>query len=164
LALWGSGIPLVVVGDAHLEHADYYQRCRRESDAGVTFVGRLDHESPLLAAAYAAARVVVLASWFETPGLAALEGGLAGAEVVVTRRGSAREYFGDMARYVEPDDVMGIRAAVRDAMISRTAGQLRDHIRNRFLWANVAEQTLAAYQRHGGTRRVSVPAKLAAAA
>ncbi len=34
---------------------------------------RLDHDDPLLASAYAAARVFALPSWFETPGLAALE-------------------------------------------------------------------------------------------
>jgi glycosyltransferase involved in cell wall biosynthesis len=164
LALWGSGIPLVIAGDRHLEHAEYDQRCRREGDAGVTFVGRLPHSSPLLAAAYAAARVVVLPSWFETPGLAALEGALAGAQVVVTRRGSAYEYFGDLARYVEPHDIMGIRTAVREAMFSRAGTALRQHVRSHFLWANVAEQTLAAYQCLGETRRVAVPAKLAAAA
>ena len=45
---------------------------------GVSWLGRLDHHDPLLASAYAAARVFALPSWFETPGLAALEAGPGG--------------------------------------------------------------------------------------
>ena len=44
-----------------------------------------------LLAAYAAAKEVVLPSWQENPGLSVLEGGLAGANVLVTSRGSAKE-------------------------------------------------------------------------
>lgn len=161
-ALWASGIPVVVLGDPHVEHADYYERCRREADPGVTFVGRLEHNSPMLASAYAAARVVVLASWFETPGLAALEGALAGAHVVVTRRGSAPEYFGDLSTYVEPHDPFGIRTAVREAFTRPRPHGLREHVERRFLWAAVAQQTLAAYERIAPPRRQSVPEPLAA--
>lgn len=145
-ALWGSGIPLVILGDPHPNHPNYAHECIRAADPGVTFVGRLEHDSPLLAAAYAAARVVVLASWFETPGLAALEGALAGAQVVVTDRGSAREYFGDGARYVQPADLAGIRSAVRDAIVQPRQQELRETVRRNFLWEKVARQTLAAYR------------------
>ena len=44
----------------------------------VRWLGASDHDDPLLASAYAAARVFALPSWFETPGLAALEAALAG--------------------------------------------------------------------------------------
>jgi glycosyltransferase involved in cell wall biosynthesis len=145
-SLWGSGLPLVILGDPHPSHPNYAHECMRAADPGVTFIGRLEHESPLLVAAYAAARVVVLASWFETPGLAALEGALAGAQVVVTARGSAREYFGDAARYVQPSDPAGIRHAVREAFVQPRQSELRDVIRSRFLWDHVARRTLAAYQ------------------
>jgi glycosyltransferase involved in cell wall biosynthesis len=120
--------------------------CVRAADPGVTFVGRLGHDSPLLAAAYAAARVVVLASWFETPGLAALEGALAGAQVVVTERGCAREYFGDAAHYVQPTDLAAIRSAVRQAFVQPRSAELSESVRRAFLWDSVARQTLAAYR------------------
>src|SRR5205085_2575717 len=70
--------------------------------ASARWVPAVAHDDPLLASAYAAARVVALPSWFETPGLAALEGALAGRAVVVTPYGCAPEYFGDMAVYVRP--------------------------------------------------------------
>jgi glycosyltransferase involved in cell wall biosynthesis len=88
----------------------------------------------------------VLASWFETPGLAAIEGALAGAEIVVTERGSAREYFHDLVRYVAPDDGWGIRQAVRESFARPRSTKLRDVVRQAFLWDRAAQQTLAAYR------------------
>ena len=63
----------------------------------------MEHDDPLLASACAAARVFALPSWFETPGLAALEAALAGCAVVITPFGSPREYFGDLVEYARPD-------------------------------------------------------------
>ena len=76
--------------------------CRRAGEGLVAWLGRLDHDDPLLASAYAAARVFALPSWFETPGLAALEAALAGCAVVITPYGSTREYFGGLVAYARP--------------------------------------------------------------
>ncbi len=145
-ALWGSGLTLVLLGDPHSAHMDYYEQCRRESGPDVRFIDRLGHDSELLASAYAGADAVVLASWYETPGLAALEAALAGTPVVVTARGSAREYFGSLARYVQPDDLGSIRRQVRAAVAAGKSSQLQQHVRCNFLWQHVAESTLAAYR------------------
>ncbi|MBI3466769.1 MAG: glycosyltransferase family 4 protein [Planctomycetes bacterium] len=162
-ALRGTNVPLVVIGDPHLDHTDYYDQCFQEAGAGVRFVGRLEPDSPLLASAYAAARVVVLASWFETPGLTALEGAAAGAHVVVTERGSAREYFGQAARYVAPNDVAGIRRAICEAVATPRDGELRERVLRQYRWEAVAAQTLAAYQRRMAAR-ISLRIKPLAAA
>ena len=74
-----------------------------EGGDAVAWLAATDHEDPLLASAYAAARVLALPSWFETPGLAALEAALAGTAVVITPFGSTREYFGDRVLYARPD-------------------------------------------------------------
>jgi glycosyltransferase involved in cell wall biosynthesis len=165
-ALWSSGLPVVVLGDTHPEHRDYDRKCRLMADPGVHFVKHIAHGSELLAAAYAASRVVVLASWFETPGLAALEGALAGAHVIVTHRGSAFEYFGDFARYVSPTDLAGIRLAVRQAYQSPPPRELKQQVARNFLWDSVAHHTLLAYQTMLPAKagRLQFPARLAAAA
>ena len=64
----------------------------------MTWLGKLDHDDPLLASVYAAARVFALPSWFETPGLAAARRlRLAGVRpVAITPYGSTREYFGGL--------------------------------------------------------------------
>ncbi|MCX7992099.1 MAG: glycosyltransferase family 4 protein, partial [Fimbriimonadales bacterium] len=84
-ALRGTGIPLVIVGECIAQK--YLARCQRVADANVHFLPALPHDSPLLASAYAACRVFALPSLLETPGLAALEAGVAGARIVVTPYG-----------------------------------------------------------------------------
>jgi len=73
--------------------------------------------------------VHVLPSFRETPGLASLEAAAAGCSVVVTREGSAEEYFGSLATYVDPRSVDGIARGIVEAMQSRSQPTLSQHIR-----------------------------------
>lgn len=107
--------------------------------------GAVSHDDPLLASAYAAARVFALPSWFETPGLAALEAALAGAAVVLTPFGCTREYFGDRVEYARPDRRDEIASALLRAWDVGPRPGLREHVRSRFLWTDVARQTAEAY-------------------
>ena len=71
----------------------------------------------LLASAYAACDVFVLPSQFETPGIAALEAGLAGAKIVITPvGGTKRSYFGNNAIYVEPTSTENIAEGILAAL------------------------------------------------
>ena len=104
-----------------------------------------DHRDPLLASAYAAARVFALPSWFETPGLAALEAALAGTAIVITPHGSTREYFGDRVRYARPDRVGEIASAIRQAWDHGPDPRLADFIAAHYLWPRVARKTAEVY-------------------
>ncbi len=95
-------LPLVIAGEAPPGCEQYEAECRSAADPQTIWLGRLDHHDPLLASAYAAARVFALPSWFETPGLAALEAALAGCSVVITPFGSTKEYFGGLVEYARP--------------------------------------------------------------
>ena len=99
----------------------------------------------MLASAYAACDVFALPSLFETPGIAALEAGLAGAKIVITPHGGTKEYFGEMATYVEPLEVRSIRDGIREALEAKKDLRLRDHIAGHFLWKHVAEKTREVY-------------------
>ena len=106
----------------------------------------LDHHDPLLASAYAAARVFALPSWFETPGLAALEAGLAGCAVAITPFGSTREYFGDLVRVcptrpAEPRFGEPLRNAGKTAPTPGLSRWVATH----YLWPNVAQITAEVY-------------------
>lgn len=116
----------------------------------MTWIPRLEHDDPLLASAYAAARVFALPSWFETPGLAALEAALAGRAVVVTPFGSTREYFGPLVRYARPDRPEAIVRAVRDAWEHGSDSRLAAHVEGRFLWSVVARKTAEVYDQVAG--------------
>jgi glycosyltransferase involved in cell wall biosynthesis len=144
-ALRPTGLPLAVVGGVVPGHERYAARCRREGEGFVRWASRLGPDSPLLASAYAAARVFALPSWFETPGLAALEAALAGAAVVITPYGCTREYFGARARYARPDRPREIARAVLSAWEEGPAPGLGPHVRSRYLWSEAARRTAEVY-------------------
>jgi glycosyltransferase involved in cell wall biosynthesis len=94
---------------------------------------------------YAAAHTHVLASERETPGLASLEAGVNGCNLVVGESPPVREYLADMAEYTD-GSVRSIRDAILCAM-----GQPRDsHGQSRavpvaYTWKKSATATLEAY-------------------
>jgi glycosyltransferase involved in cell wall biosynthesis len=139
------GLPLVVVGDTVPGREAYAEACRRASDQTM-WLPRIDHDDPLLASAYAAAKVFALPSWFETPGLAALEAAIAGTPVVVTPWGCTREYFGDLAHYARPDRPREIDRAIRDAWDVGPKAGLAERVETRYLWAAAARSTAELYE------------------
>ncbi|MBN2216308.1 MAG: glycosyltransferase [Pirellulales bacterium] len=144
-AMRGIDTPLVILGRVVPGHEDYFEICRREAAGNVRFLDRLDHDDPLLGSAYAACGCLALASWFETPGLVALEAALSGTPLVLPDGGCAAEYFGSHARYVRPGDVAGIRRAVLGALAAGRSRALAEHVRERFSWDAAAKATLDGY-------------------
>lgn len=138
--------PAVIIG--RFISGEYGNTCRSEAarNKQILLIDGLDNSSPLLASAYAACDTFVLPSLFETPGIAALEAGLAGAKVVITPYGGTKEYFRELAHYVEPGSVASIRSGIVAALARKKTTDLREHIRKNFLWQNVAERTAGAYR------------------
>jgi glycosyltransferase involved in cell wall biosynthesis len=148
-ALKGTGIRIVFIGRPDNARFDwYYEQCKRESE-GSLFLDEVKHDSPLLESAYAAARVLALPSHLEFPGLAALEAGLAGCRVAVTRVGVAEEYLGSHARYLDPRSVASIREAVLACYHENPARDiaLQEHVKANFLWQKVTQDNIEGYQR-----------------
>src|ERR1041385_176812 len=77
--------PAVIIG--RIENNEYGHKCLEEAKKNprLLMLDSLPNDSELLASAYASCDVFVLPSQFETPGIAALEAALAGAEIVITR-------------------------------------------------------------------------------
>ncbi len=146
-AMGGTGVPLVFLGDVVPGHESYWKACCKASDASVVFLPRLDHEDPLLRSAYAACGCLALTGWFETPGLVALEAAMTGTPLVLPRGGSAEEYFGSEAFYVQPDDLPGIRRAVLQAIDRPRSDQTAKRIQDHFTWKAASAATLEAYRR-----------------
>ncbi|MFO7651410.1 MAG: glycosyltransferase [bacterium] len=125
----------------------YGRQCRDLIAASPTMrhIPALPSDSPLLASAYAACDVFVLPAYYETPGLAALEAGLAGARICITRHGGTMEYFGDLADYLEPSDQASIRNALMAALARPKTPQLRETILSKYLWSHAGKRLAAAY-------------------
>lgn len=149
-AMKGSGKTIVFMGEPVSDYVEYYEKCKREASNKTHFIGRIEHDSTLLASAYAACGVFALTSWFETPGLVALEASLSGAKVVITEEGSTREYFEDMVEYAGPNELSSIRSAVEKAYDAGNNGQLKEHVMANYTWEKVAEKTIEAYRKIAG--------------
>ncbi len=145
-AMNGIDRKLVIIGDPVSHHQDYYQQCRREAGPNVIFLGSLSQNSEELRSAYAACDVFVLPGWCESPGLAALEAGLAGARLLVTSGGTTKEYFRDMVEYLDPSSAADIQKKILDVLEQKKTDLLKGYIRKRFLWQHTAQQTFNVYQ------------------
>ncbi|KAB2926291.1 MAG: glycosyltransferase [Bacteroidetes bacterium] len=139
--------PAVIIGQ--VTDSAYARRCLDEAKEAkhILIIPGLANDSEMLASAYAGASVFALPSLFETPGIAALEAGLAGANIVITPHGGTKEYFLDMAEYVEPGDPEGIRRGIEKALERGRGTALQQHIGREYLWNRVAEKTLAMYRK-----------------
>lgn len=135
-------LPLVLVGS---EEPRYGRLCRAIAGPSVRFLGQL--QGAELQNAYAAARSHALVSFYETPGLASLEAAISGNTIVVSDRGSPREYFGDHAFYCQPTDVESIKTALTRAFAASADPALRQRVLDRFTWQRTAEATVEGYRR-----------------
>lgn len=138
---------LVIIGE--FNDSEYSRKCisiAAKNDR-IHLMNTLDHNSELLASAYAACKVFVLPSQFETPGIAALEAGLAGANIVITEVGGTRDYFGNYVNYVSPYSKKSIKSGIQKALEKTKSNELKDHILQNFTWDKVAEQTLDQYKK-----------------
>jgi len=141
-------IPTVVIGNCQPFQNWYFLECKKiiDSSHNILLVDSVPHGSEELCSAYAAAKVFVLPSWYETPGLAALEAGLAGCNLVITSRGSTIEYFKDYAWYVNPESIVDLRKKILEAYAHPKSPELKNHVFRHYIWEIVAEKTLQAYR------------------
>lgn len=93
------------------------------------------------------AKVHVLTSWIETPGLVSLEAAYAGCNIVVSERGSVRDYFKDYAFYCDPQDIKGINNQVIKALNSDFNPEFKQLIKEQYSWGRTAEQTFSVYKK-----------------
>jgi len=138
--------PAVIIG--RIVPGEYGDACVHEASKHkhILLIDSLENDSAMLASAYAACDVFVLPSLFETPGIAALEAGLAGAKIVITKYGGTSDYFGELADYVDPHSLNSIQTGILNSLGKTKNVALRDHIRKEFLWGCVAERTAEIYK------------------
>ena len=147
-ALKDTGWKVVFAGAVNRAHGSYAKRVLRQfrDNPNFLYLGEIGQGD--LMALNKLARVSVLASWLETTGLAALEAGLAGANVVVTERGYTREYFGEGVWYCDPASDPSIREAVKGAYAAARGSKHLDRriADRRWTWQEAARKTLAVYK------------------
>ena len=143
-AVKGTNYKLVLVGKESQNQKKYVEQVHEEAGDNVTFLGAISHDD--LRDLYKVAKVHVLASWMETPGLSSLEAAAMGCNIVVTKKGDTYDYFEDYAFYCEPDDVDSIKRAIDKAYNSTFNPKLKEKILTDYIWEKTAQETLKGYE------------------
>lgn len=143
-AMKGSGIDLFLIGKVNPTQKKYYELVKNEADEFVHFIDEIN--STELKKHYLSAKVHVLPSWYDTPGLVSLEAGYYGCNLVVGVDGTTKEYFEDYVSYVEPDDLKGIKSAVLKEYNKSNTKALSTFIEENYTWDETANKTMQGYQ------------------
>lgn len=138
--------PLVLIGENYTFHRDYKKQVMAAAaNRPQTYVlsGLIRRE---VLSAFAAARVHVLPSWFETTGLASLEAAASGCAIVSTNRGYAKSIFRKEAAYCDPGNPDSILQAVSQAMSRGPSKKLQEHVLSELTLENAARKMKRIYE------------------
>ncbi len=139
-ALAGDDLPIVLIGGT--TSPAYLEACKKIAGPRTLFLSGFTPSQ--IADAGAAGRVHAMVTWGETVGLAALEAGIAGCNLVMTTESSAREYLGELAWHCDPGDRASIRQAVLEAYHA-PRGKAKEFILKNYTWARAGQECLEAY-------------------
>jgi glycosyltransferase involved in cell wall biosynthesis len=137
-AVKNMDVPVVILGDVAPQCEWYLDECRRVAGDRVQFRPRLAGNDPRLASAYAGCACLVVGNTTPAPERIALAAAASGTPVVLFEGCSGKEYFGQQAFYVRPDDVAGIRRGVEAALERKRSKKLAEHVTTYFSWKAVA--------------------------
>ena len=140
-----SNLSTLLILTGHLRSKDYLNYCLKLAERlgisqKIKYMGRVPHRSRLLEILYAGAKVLVLPSFYETPGIVAMEAALAGVNIVITKYGTTQEYYSKYVTYVDPYNVSSIAEGLLHAYQEKFDPKLRIHILNNYTWDVIAER------------------------
>lgn len=144
-SLKDTGLKVVFAGAINKKHKKYHKMFMSEIENNKNFyyVGLLDRE--MMFEAYRAAKVSILASWFETTGLIGLEAAMGECNVVITQKGYTKEYYGTHAFYCSPNDKQSIKESTLKAFHSKFEYELKENVIKKFTWEKAAIKTKNQY-------------------
>lgn len=148
-AVKGQGIHLILIGGAQKNDDEYYLQCQKEAEGclNIHFLGWISSGSKLLQSAYAHADTVILASYYETFGLTAIEGAAKGAKVIFSKNLPIRQYqaFRDCLSF-NPSNIGEIRDIITKSISMPSNLQMRGIVHDEFNWNAVIDKHIALYK------------------
>ncbi|MBN1327370.1 MAG: glycosyltransferase family 4 protein [Candidatus Cloacimonetes bacterium] len=139
--------PAVIIADVinNKEGTQCLEEMKKHKN--IHYLGWIDHDDPMLESAYAACSTFALPTRYETPGRAALEAALTGANIVITPRGGTRDYFTDKAIYIDPDSISSIKNGIEKSLQQSRQEDLRQHVWKNYIWEKIAADTIEIYRK-----------------
>lgn len=146
-ALQGTKYKVLFVGKVSPGHKKYGEKVLRSIRENDNFEYIESIPNDKLYNLYKICKVHVLISWFETPGLVSIEAASMGCNIVVSDRGTTKDYFKDYAFFCSPKNLNQIRSAIDQAYNSPYNTDFRDYILENYSWEKAAEKTLEGYNK-----------------
>lgn len=134
------GIGLVLIG--RINDRPYYEECIKYKN--VLYLGFLD--SYHIYNAYRFCKMHVLPSFVEIPGLSSLEAAAYGCRIISTEEGSAKEYFKDMAGYINPYDESSILQSIFESLSKKKSSKLKNYVLENFSWEKCIKELYESYK------------------
>ncbi|MDH6420907.1 glycosyltransferase involved in cell wall biosynthesis [Polynucleobacter sphagniphilus] len=123
----------------------YASECIKEGGAQFRIIEALAPGSIMLRSAMAACKFFAMPSLIETPSIASLEAGAAGAKLLMTDQGSTKEYFHNHVTYINPYDINNISDSIDEILLYSKDGVLAEHIKLLYRWDIVVVQLVRCY-------------------
>lgn len=139
------GYPLIIAGYAPPDEAKQKIHQLASKYKQIKLLGFLSRET--INDLMAACEVFALPSTHEGTGLAALEAAAIGAKIVITENGGTKDYFGDMAEYLNPMKIQSLKKALHHAWVKPKNNQLMNYIKSHLSWERSAESLVNAYKK-----------------
>lgn len=136
-------LQLITIGGAR--EKGYLDACRQEGGAQFRLIDPLPPGSVLMRSAIAGCEFFAMPSLRETPSIASLEAGAAGAKILTTDLGSTTEYFEGHAVYVNPYDEPNMIEGIKTVLARPKNQALVERIHALYRWDIVVEALVDTY-------------------
>ncbi|WP_129597653.1 glycosyltransferase family 4 protein [Anaerophilus nitritogenes] len=126
-------VPIVLVGGVNDDQ--YLRRCMKEAGENIYFIKNTHRND--LPSIYKSAKVHVLPSFLEYPGLVNLEAAVAGCNIVTTQIGTAKSVLRDFAVYCNPYEKKSIYEQTMKAYEKKKDHLLQEFIKEHYTWDKI---------------------------
>jgi glycosyltransferase involved in cell wall biosynthesis len=137
---------LVLVGRASPENERYLERVRAEAGTNVQFIGPIQHDDPMLASCYRAAKLFVMPSFSEVMPLTLNEAAVAGCRILASDQVPVSETIASFVRRFRPNDVKAMARLIDDEMRDEAENAIPQAVRAMPTWNDVGQQLADLYQ------------------
>lgn len=146
-AIKGSKYHLLLVGKRSPGQKSYFAKVMEmiKDNPNIEYIDQVPNEE--LYQIYKECRVSILPSWFETPGLVSLEAASMGCNIVVSPKGTTKDYFGKYAFYCDVMDKDSIRQQIDAAYNAPYQEEFIKTIMEQYTWDAAAEATIRGYEK-----------------
>jgi len=140
-------IKLFIIGEQLAGNTSYFQKCKSYESDNIIFLGRLEHNSPMLISAMANASCLLVPSDFETCSLVGLEAMSIGTPICITEFGGTKEIFKNHATYINPSSMESCVKNIKICLSKdKSSAKLKSFIDENYSWEKIASKLSSIYR------------------